>query len=207
LGPVDALVKLRKVLFHASAYGAWPGIAELGLRTPAQLLGSKGDPRLSAVRNNNIEVVHESGHHITIRDQRPMVRAGIEAHLDGISMEDWLGVLNERTFFCARQKELTTLVARYQATEGQDVVVVDVAKLFAVAKGRIEVATVNIGEPVSWTRCPCRSRASFFALDDYTGDVAEVQEVTVVGGLEQIADLVVRVVRYHPDRTTEVLVA
>jgi hypothetical protein len=200
-------VKLRKVLFHASAYGAWPAIAALGLRTPAQLLAGPSDPRLNVVRNENIEVVHESGHRITIRDQRPMVRAGIEAHLAGISLEEWLDVLNERTFLFTRQKELTTLVARYQATEGQDVVVFDSGRLLAAAKGRVDVATVNSGAPVSWTRCPCRNRATFLPIDDYAGSAADIQEVTVTGGLEQIADLVVRVVRYHPDRTTEVLVA
>ena len=165
--PADALAKLRKVLFHASAYGAWPAIADLGLRTPAQVFSDAADPRRRAVRNNNVELVDPSGHHIVIRDQRPMVRAGIDAHLDGITMAEWLDVLNERSFFFARQKELTTMVARYQATEGQDVVVFDAAKLLAAAAGRVEVATVIPCEPVSWTRCPCRNRATFVPINDY----------------------------------------
>ena len=39
------------------------------------------------------------------------------------------------------------------------------------------------------------------------GPTADIQEVTVVGGIESVGELIVRVVRYHPDRTTEVLVA
>lgn len=206
-GAVVGLAKLRKVLFHASAYGSWPSIKELGLLTPAQLLSDAGEARLKVVRDANIDYVHSSGPRITIRDQRPMARAGIDAHLDGISLDEWLAVLNERTFFFARQKELTTLLARYQGTEGQDVVVVDTAKLLAAAKDRVEVAAVSSGEPVPWIRCPCRNRATFEPIDRYRGPLAEIQEVTVTGGVERVADLVVRVVRYHPDRTTEVLVA
>jgi hypothetical protein len=205
LGPARALAKLRKVVFHASAYGAWPAIAELGLRTSAQLLGDVADPRLGEVRKDNIEVAHDSGHQVTIRDQRPMVRAGIEPHLDGIALDEWLDLLNQRVFFFARQKGLSTLLARYQESEGQDVLVFDTAKLLTAAAGRAEVTTVNPAEPVSWNRCPCRGRSTFVPVDAYTGALDDVEEVTVVGGVERVTDLVARVVRYHPDRTTEVL--
>jgi hypothetical protein len=202
--PPAALARLRKVVFHASAYGAWPAIAELGLRTAAQLLADSADPRLGTVRSKNIEVV-ASGHPVTIRDQRPMARAGIEAHLDGIGLDEWLVALNERVFFFARQKGLTTLLARYQESEGQDVLVFDTARLLRSAAGRVEVTTVNVAEPASWNRCPCRSRATFVPLAAYSAAIDDIEEVTVVGGVERVADLVSRVVRYHPDRTTEVL--
>ena len=136
-----------------------------------------------------------------------MVRSGIEAHLDGVDLPGWLDIVNERVFFFARQKELTTMLARYQESEGQDVVVVDTAKLLVAAAGRVEVADVASAEPVAWTRCPCRGRDTFVAIDRYQGSVADIEELTVVGGVEPIAPLVVRVVRYHPDRTAEVLVA
>jgi hypothetical protein len=205
LGPAQALAKLRKVVFHASAYGAWPDIAELGLRTSAELLGDIADPRLAEVRKRNIEVKQESGHQFVIRDQRPMVRAAIEAHLDGVGLDEWLDLLNQRVFFFARQKGLSTLLARYQESEGQDVLVFDTARLLAAAAGRAEVTTVSPAEPVSWNRCPCRGRSTFVAVDSFLGAVDDVEELTVVGGVEAVRDLVVRVVRYHPDRTTEVL--
>jgi hypothetical protein len=205
IGPAAALARLRKVIFHGSAYGAWPAIAELGLRTPSQFLPGPGDPRLNTIRNKNVDIIHDSGHQVTIRDQRPMARAGIEAHLDGTTLEEWLAVLNERVFFFARQKGLSTLLARYQESEGLDVLAFDTARLLRAAAGRVEVTTVTPGEPVSWTRCPCRSRATFVPVDDYAGAVDDIEEVTVVGGVDRVADVVVRVVRHHPDRTTEVL--
>lgn len=204
------MAKLHKVLFHASGYGAWPAIAELGLLTPDQLLGDPvdgGDKRLGATRLQSIDIAHESGHQISIRDQRPMARANIEHHLDGVSLAEWLRLLNQRTFFFARQKDLTTMLGRYQETEGQDVLVFDTARLLAAAKGATEVTTVCSTGPVPWTRCPCRGQDTFVPIEAYRGPVADIEEVTVVGGLHDVTNLVARVIRYHPDRTTEVLVA
>jgi hypothetical protein len=197
-------VKLRKVLFHAAAYGAWPSIAELGLLPASQLLA--GDPRLMTGRMAPVSIALPNGQEASIRDQRMMMRANIELHLDGIDLAEWLEILNARTFLFARQKELTTFQGRFRET-GQDVVVFDTARLLVAAKGRVEVATVAPTAPVAWERCRCRSRATFEAIEAFEGDVAEVNEVTVVGAVDNVADLVVRVMRYHPDRTTEVLVA
>jgi hypothetical protein len=206
-GPIEALAKTRKVVFHAAPYGAWPSIAELGLLTAKELLGD--DARLRAIRSDRIELELEldAGHPISIRDQRHMARANIEAHLDGVDLAGWLSILNARLFFFARQKELTSFLGRYQATEGLDVVVFDTARLLAATPGRVEVATVPSTAPVAWDRCPCRSRATFEPLAQFSGDVSDIQEITVVGGVADVVPLVGRVVRYHPDRTTEVLVA
>ncbi|MDQ1366124.1 MAG: hypothetical protein QOE57_2166 [Acidimicrobiaceae bacterium] len=204
-GPGETLAKTRKVVFHAAPYGAWPSIAELGLLTAKELLGD--DARLRAIRSDRIDLELEPGRPISIRDQRHMARANIEAHLDGIDLAGWLDILNERLFLFARQKELTAFLGRYQATEGLDVVVFDTARLLAATAGRIEVATVPSTAPVPWDRCPCRSRATFESLADFGGDVGDIEEITVVGGLPDVVPLVGRVIRYHPDRTTEVLVA
>jgi hypothetical protein len=135
-----------------------------------------------------------------------MMRANIESHLDGVDLGQWLEILNQRAFFFARQKDLTTFLGRYREM-GQDVLVFDTARLLTAAKGRVEVATVGSTAPVPWERCPCRNRSTFLPIDSFAGDVADIQEITVIGGVEQVPDLVVRVMRYHPDRTTEVLVA
>ncbi len=193
------------MLFHASAYGAWPAISERGLLPAAQLI--TGDPRLLLPRNESFVVKDPAGHDITIRDQKAMMRSNIESHLDGIELRDWLGILNERIFLFARQKDLILFLGRYQESEGQDVVVFDTAKLLTAAQGRVEVATVAATAPIAWERCRCRGRATFQPVDSFAGDIADIQEVTIIGAVENVPDLVVRVMRYHPDRTTEVLVA
>lgn len=193
------------MVFHAAPYGAWPSIADLGLLTARELLGD--DARLRAIRPGSIELELESGSPISIRDQRAMARANIEAHLDGIDLEEWLEILNERLFLFARQKDLTTFLGRYQETEGLDVLVFDTRRLLAAAAGRTEVTTVPSTAPVPWDRCPCRNRSTFEPLEAFVGDVGDIQEITLVGGLPEVVPLVGRVIRYHPDRTTEVLVA
>jgi hypothetical protein len=207
--PVDpalALSGVRPLVFHAAAYGAWPSIAEYGLRTPEQL--APGHPALLRVREEMLEVprpgdVGEGP--VEIRDQRPLARADIAAHLDGIDLAGWLALVNERVYLFAGQNELTTHLARYQA-QGEDVIVFDTARLLKAARGRVEVACVASGAPTQWGNCPCRGRSTFIPLPRYEGAAADIKEVTVVGGLESVTDLVTRVVRHHPDRSTEVLV-
>jgi hypothetical protein len=87
------------------------------------------------------------------------------------------------------------------------VVVFDTARLLAATTGRVEVATVPSTAPIPWDHCPCRGRETFEPLAEFAGDVGDIQEITVVGGLPDVVALVGRVIRYHPDRTTEVLVA
>jgi hypothetical protein len=134
-----------------------------------------------------------------------MARSNIEAHLDGIDLTEWLDILNERVFLFARQRDLTTFLARYRESEGQDVLVFDTARLMDAAKGRFEVTTVNSTAPVPWEHCRCRGRDTFEPIGSFSGDVADIHEVTIVGGIERPADVVVRVMRYHPDGTTEVV--
>ena len=204
LDPAQALSGLRPLLFHAAGYGAWASIAEHGLRTPNQL--ASGHPGLSRVRDEPLDVPGPDGIEVRIRDQRALARADIAAHLDGISLAEWLEITNERVFLFASQNELTTMLARYQS-QGQDVIVFDTAGLLAAASGRVEVTNVNSGAPVPWGNCACRSRATFMPLASYRGTPGDIHEVTVVGGLDAVGGLVTRVVRHHPDRSTEVLVA
>lgn len=203
-GPVDGLIALRKVLFHVTAYQAWPSIQESGLLPAALLLD--GDPRLGALRNEAVTVTLASGQQAVVKDQRAMARSNIEGHLDGIGLEEWLDLVNERVFLFARQRELTTYVGRNREFGGQDVIVFDTARLLAAARGRVEVATVNPTGPVPWEHCKCRGRATFEAIDTFDGDVADIEEVTVFGGIEPVTGLVTRVMRYHPDGRTEVVV-
>lgn len=202
-GPADALVKLRPVLFHATGYQAWPSIVELGLLPASEVLA--GDARLRSARQGPIEVALGPGEGIIVRDQRAMARANIETHLDGIGLVEWLDILNERAFLFARQRDLTTFLGRYKESGGQDVLTFDTARLLDAARGRTEVTTVSSTAPVPWEHCRCRNRHTFEPIDSFAGDVADIHEVTIIGGIQQVADLVVRVMRYHPDGTTEVV--
>ncbi|MBO0747554.1 MAG: hypothetical protein J2O47_04355, partial [Acidimicrobiaceae bacterium] len=137
-------------------------------------------------------------------DQRVLMRSRIETHLDGIGLGEWLAILDERVHLFARQKELTALLTRYQG-EGQDLLVFDTPRLLASAGDRVEVATVVTAAPEPWASCRCRGRDTFVPLALFEDSVEDIEEVTIVGGLEDVTSLVSRVVRHHPDRSTEVV--
>lgn len=207
LSPERALARLRPVLFHASAYGAWESIRDSGLRTAAKLLADAGRTPFTGLREAGVEVAVPGASErasAELRDQRALMRSRIEAHLDGVGLAEWLEILDERVHLFVRQKELTTLLTRYQG-EGQDVLVFDTARTLAAGGERVEVATVISAAPEPWANCRCRGRETFVPLAIYEGPVEDIEEVTVVGGLEAIVALVTRVVRHHPDRTTEVV--
>ena len=194
LNPGSALARLRPVVFHATAYGAWESIAAHGLRTAAQL--SDDARSLSKLRTSAIEVKNTEGLTASVRDQQVMIRSHIADHLDGLTVDEWLELVNSRVFFFARQKDLTTLLGRY-GSEGQDVLTFDTAKLLAAAGRRAEVATVETAAPVAWQKCPCRGIDTFEPLAEHRGDVADIEELTVVDGLTDVMPLVRRVVRHH----------
>lgn len=191
------------MLFHASSYGAWESVADSGLRTAAKLVADAGRAPAIGLRETAVEVAMGETT-ATLRDQRLQVRSRIEAHLDGIGLDDWMGILDERVHLFARQKDLTAMLTRYQA-EGQDLMVFDTARVLAYGGDRVEVATVVSGGPEPWGTCRCRGRDTFVPLAIFEDSVADIEEVTVVGGLDDVGSLVTRVVRYHPDRTTEVV--
>ena len=199
----DSLGTLRKVLFHASGYGAWDSIAESGLRTAAAL---SGEMPLGRLREAEVKLTDEEGRTAVLRDQRGMLRANIEQHLSDVDLAGWLSLVNNRVFLFAQQKHLTTLLARYVPSGGQDVIVFDTGKLLAAARGRVEVVTDELAAPEPWAHCPCRGPDTFVPIESYRGSPSDVTEVAVVGGLDNVRSLVSRVVRYHADHTTEVLV-
>jgi len=202
LSPERALARLRPVLFHATAWGSWESIRDSGLRTAAKLLADAGRPPLAALRESALGLDVE-GTPAELRDQRVQMRSRIEAHLDGIGLADWLEILDERVHLFARQKELTGLLTRYQG-EGQDLLVFDTARTLAAAGDRVEVATVVTGAPEPWGS-EIRGKDTFVPLAIFEGSVDDIEEVTIVGGLDDITPLVSRVVRHHPDRSTEVV--
>lgn len=191
------------MLFHATAYGAWESIRETGLRTASKLLADAGRGPLPGLREAAIGLDVE-GTPAELRDQRALMRSRIEAHLDGIGLDEWLEILDERVHLFARQKELTSLLTRYQG-EGQDLLVFDTARTLSAAGDRVEVATVVSAAPEPWANCRCRGRDTFVPLALFEGSVDDIEEVTIVGGMEDVVPLVSRVVRHHPDRTTEVV--
>lgn len=202
VGPVAALARARRSLFHATAYGSWESILESGLRSAAQIL----DRPTLRFRERDVVLDAPQGGQFRVRDQRLMAHNRIEDHLDGVDLAGWLRLLDHRVFLFAQQRDLLTHVARTQNTVGQDVVVFDTARLTAAAAGRVEVTLASPAAPDAYGYCPCRGPGLFVPLGAFHGDPADVVDVAVVDGLASVECLVSRVMRYHPGRPPEVLV-
>jgi hypothetical protein len=73
------------------------------------------------------------------------------------------------------------------------------ASLLAAHEDQVEVTTRNSGA-LPRTSQPYRGRHTFVPLADYPPDqVARIQEVTILGGIDQIESFVTNVIRYRPD--------
>jgi len=101
-------------------------------------------------------------------------------------------------FLFTQEAHVQRLLKAY-ADRGQDVLKLKTASLLAAYEGHIEVSTRNSGA-LPRTSQPSRGRHTFVPLADFPADqVAAIQEVTILGGIDQIEPFVTNVIRYRPD--------
>ena len=191
------------MLFHAAAYGAWPSIEANGLRTAAQLFEGAGRPYVAALRADVVELPQPWGAAARLSDQRQFLRGRLDDHLDGIDLAGWAALLDGRVFLYPQQKDVSVLLARHHQ-DGRDLIVFDTPRVLALHRDRVEVATLQLVSFIVGNG-PLLSAAVFEPLVTFPDPVSGIVDVTVVDGIADVGPLVSRVVRYHPDRSTEVL--
>ncbi|GAC1534349.1 MAG: hypothetical protein NVS3B1_28820 [Marmoricola sp.] len=170
--------QMRPWLFHVTAIENVDGIRRRGLRTASQLAAEAG-VGLAGVRR---EMLHLAG--ATVRDQRPIISKSLAGHLDGVTLDDWLEILNSRVFLFPDQDRAKALSQTYaKLAQPQAVLVFRTTDVLAAAGDRLEVADRNTGAVPREKGCPCRGRSTFVALPD-APDLRRIQEVTVVDGLQ-----------------------
>jgi hypothetical protein len=172
--------RIRPKLYHVTSSENVEGIARRGLRTAAQL-AAEGGVELAGVRQ---AVVRTSS--ATIRDQKPIVTKTLLGHLDGITLDEWLAILNGRIFLFPEEDRAGRLARTYaDRSLPQAVLAFDTSQVLAAAGDRLEVADRNTGSVPRAKGCPCRGRSTFVALSG-APNLRRIQEVTVVGGLEAV---------------------
>lgn len=102
----EVLVSAHPLLYHMSAKGSWPSIMKHGLLSTTALLDLfeyKGEQRkkIESCQRRKWEILdHSSYGQVKIRDQRPLIRAGLSKALpDAMEPEDWYRIVNEMVFF------------------------------------------------------------------------------------------------------------
>jgi hypothetical protein len=201
-----ALAARHPALWHCCFIGAWPGICVHGLQSVASLAELAQVPSqlrghmLRQRRTQSERLELPDGHQAVLRDQAPLRSRKLGRHLEDMGEEDWFTLLNARVFLFTQERHVRRLLAAY-ADEGQDVIKLKTSALLAACGDRVEVATVNSGA-LPRTSSPSRGRRTFVPLATFpANNVAMIQEVTVLGGINDIQPLTTSVIRHHPDGT------
>jgi hypothetical protein len=201
-----ALAARYPALWHCCFIGAWPGICVYGLQSVGGLAELAQVPaplreRIVQQRRTRPERLQlPDGHQAVLRDQGPLRSRNFERHLKDLDVEAWLALLNARVFLFTRERHVQRLLEAYKS-EGQEVIKLKTSALLAACAGRVEVTTINSGA-LPRTTSPSRGTDTFVPLAAFPADkVATIQEVTVLGGIDNVQPLTTSVIRHVPDGT------
>ena len=206
-------------LFHLSAAGSWRTIRRHGLLSTSALLdlfGASGPERPAVEtrrRPGDVALDDPLLGRAVIRDQKPMRDEALRRCLtDGLEPADWYRLLNRRVFFwLTRERLLKLALARSNADREHDVLEIDAASLVARHRERITLAAINTGSTLRTPRP--RGLATFQPIDRYPyadwrrkrrrGE--RVVELAVEGGVPDIAEVTLRVLRMRRGEVVETI--
>jgi hypothetical protein len=185
-------------LFHVAMAAGWEGIRRNGLWSAEELtrlLGWSPQNREKWLTRRRHQVGgYEDGQlgRVTFRDHRGIPKAGLGHALVGVTEAEWYRELNRRVFFYVGRRNANRLVAAYD--EEQVIFTVDTERLLRAGAERVAVATINTG--YAFRRSVKRGLGTFVPLADFPSEQAgQIVEVTVVGGIKEIAELTATVER------------
>jgi hypothetical protein len=194
-------------LWHIGPAGSWSRISELGFRTAEQLiraadLDEEARARLLAEPRRAAVTLRVDGGEVVLRDQgRLFGRADLTTVLgDGLTVADWVGLLNRRVYFFTDGSAMRTLRDKYVQLDGaQDVLTLSPLRLLQAARSQLELSAQNTGA-IARVKGPQKGRDTFLSLVRFPD--RKPAEVTVVDGLDDLS-VVVSAERHHRDGTIE----
>jgi hypothetical protein len=201
LSPEELAAKHPR-LYHVTDPGALEGILRHGLLPTSGLLSlfevPEADRHLIERRRRpaSVRLTHPAHGEAVITDNLPLSETALEACLDdGLAPGDWLAILNERVFFWPDEHSLARLLgAKLNRDRDRLVLVLDTLGVARRHGQRMALSAINTGSTI---RRPARRGLSTFVplcLHDYEawrrlrGGRDRIREVTVVGGVAQVAD-------------------
>ncbi len=203
MSPED-LARRHPRLYHLTNPGALPGILRHGLLPTSLLLSlfevpSADRPKIERKRRpSSVPLWHDVHGKAVITDNVPLSEVALQKCLDdGLTPEKWLIMLNSRVFFWPDEASLGRLVSA-RLNRGRDLLVLVVDALSLARHHRLELSPINSGSTIR--RPARRGLSTFVPMDrhDYAtwqqlrGGRDRVREVTVVGGVADITDHLVR---------------
>ncbi|MDQ2880381.1 MAG: hypothetical protein M3Y48_03745 [Actinomycetota bacterium] len=205
----EQLAELYPRLFHMANVGSWPAIQSEGLLSTRQLVDACNpaeavrDAILRRRRPRSITLTHPRQGPVVVRDQGPLREDNLHACLSGMTVQEWLDMLNDRVFFWLHPDKLSTLLrARLYRNHEHDVLTVDTRSLLATHATNIRLSPMNSGATI-FPNASQRGPDTFLRIEDYpyqerrrqrsTKDA--VVELAVLDGVPDIVDHVLRVER------------
>ena len=184
---IEEFSRLYPSVYHAADEAARPQIERYGLlssKAISQLVSPGRSDESALVRRLKCERVgnFEIGSFV-LRDQKPLNEKKLTSCLtDGLTVQQWLSILNEKVFFWATPARLGTFVAHYT---NQIILQLNTHALLKQVQHRTSIAVINTG---SVYRKPARrGRETFVPLAKWqrrengkTRDAAELVVDNVV---------------------------
>ena len=192
----EELAEKHPRLYHVTDPSNWEGIQKHGLLSTSSLLSLFEVPaaRRAAIerqcRPESVPLAHPIHGRAVITDNRPLSETKLEKCLDdGLTPADWLALLNERVFFWVDKKRPEGLLnAPLNREQDRLVLVLSTLRVAKRHADRMQLSPINSGSTLY--QSARRGRSTFTPLHrKATPD--RIVEVTVVGGVEPITDLVI----------------
>lgn len=193
-------------LWHLAHGDAWPGIRRHGLLTTAQVLDLFGvdPPGISSRRRTTpVPLTHPEHGNAVIRDQKPLNLTKLASALtDGMTVEQWLTMLDGLVFFFPTEKAMGSMLNVY-GVDPVVVLTVDTRSLVKDYEPWIRLAAINTGS-VLYKPAP-RGAETFERISRFDHRTRAVKEVAVKNGLPDLETYLVRAERRYPDGSREAL--
>jgi hypothetical protein len=162
---VRTFTKLFPSLYHLTFAANLPGIRAHGLHSAISLAdlhafdATERETTLT-LRRRCIQTLHG----VSLRDQHAANEKKMKSCLTGITIPDWLTLLNSKMFFFVEKEKALRLAETY-ATYANVLLEIDTTALLATHAGNITLSRINTGSFLHNPRP--RGRASFIPLDEY----------------------------------------
>ncbi len=188
------------LLCHVGPIGAWEGIQQLGFRTASQLIADADLTEADRVALMTLPRRHARrltvrGVEVMLRDQGPLFarRDLLTIMGDGLTVADWVRVLNGRVYLFAHPAALSKVLDKYVERDGgQELITFNRRKLLEIYRSKIELATQNTGA-VARVAGPQKFRDTFKSIGLFPDRTPS--EVTIVDGIDDLS--VVATVERH----------
>jgi hypothetical protein len=205
----ERLVARFPKLYHMAHDGSWPSIANHGLLSTSALLdlyqlsGAARHAVESEWRPESVPLHLAGASEAVVRDQKPLRPDLLGRCLtDGMTPSEWYELLNGRVFFWLTEENLNVLLhARAYRDQAQTVLTVDTAALLARHLPETELSSINSGSILRGGAL--RGARTFSSIQDHP--TTRVVELAVLRAVPDIAELVIRVERRHPDGSRDLL--